>query len=115
MALEPIAPPVQPMRIPGAMSPAQKRRRDVLVILLAGVGFTFLLAIVGHSAMLWGLQIIADALLGGYAFLLVQYKHRTQERRTKVTHLGQARPLMAPVRADRHEQPMFNLRRTASF
>ena len=55
--IEPIAPPVQHMRIPGAMTPAQKRRRDVLIVLLGGVGFTFLLAIVGHSMALWFLQL----------------------------------------------------------
>ena len=114
--IEPIAPPVRHMRIPGAMTPAQKRRRDVLVVLMCGVGFTFLLGVVGHSMMLWLLQLMADALLAGYVFLLVQYKHRAQERRTKISYIDRPRPVMAPVRADVTDpSSMLVLRRSASY
>jgi hypothetical protein len=114
--MEPIAPPVKHMRIPGAMTPAQKRRRDVLVVLLGGVGFTFLLAIVGHSMALWMLQLVADLLLGIYVVLLLQFKSRAQDRRTKVTYLDRPRPVMAPVRADMTDpSSMLVLRRSASY
>jgi hypothetical protein len=113
--IEPIAPPVRHMRIPGAMTPAQKRRRDVLVVLLCGVGFTFLLAVVGHNTMLWFLQLAADALLGVYVFLLVQYKNRAHERRTKISYLNRPRPVMAPVRNDVTDPSMLVLRRSASY
>jgi hypothetical protein len=104
------------MRIPGAMTPAQKRRRDVLVVLLGGVGFTFLLAIVGHSMALWMLQLVADLLLGIYVVLLLQFKSRAQDRRTKVTYLDRPRPVMAPVRADMTDpSSMLVLRRSASY
>ena len=114
--IEPIAPPVRHMRIPGAMTPAQKRRRDVLVVLLAGVGFTFLLAIVGHSMALWFLQLLADALLGAYVFLLLQFKARAQERRTKISYIDRPRPVMAPVRTDMPDaSSALVLRRSASY
>jgi hypothetical protein len=114
--IEPIAPPVRHMRIPGAMTPAQKRRRDVLVVLLAGVGFTFLLAVVGHSMALWFLQLLADALLGAYVFLLLQFKARAQERRTKISYIDRPRPVMAPVRADMTDpSSALVLRRSASY
>jgi len=119
--IEPIAPPVQHMHIPGAMTPAQKRRRDVLIVLLGGVGFTFLLAIVGHSMALWFLQLIADALLGTYIFLLLQFKKSAHERRTKVSYIERprverARPVMTPIRADVPDSSsVLVLRRSASY
>jgi hypothetical protein len=113
--IEPIAPPVRHMRIPGAMTPAQKRRRDVLVVLLCGVAFTFLLAVVGHSMMLWVLQLAADALLGAYIVLLLQFKNRAREQRTKVSYLDRPRPVMAPVRADVTDPSLLVLRRSASY
>ena len=114
--MEPIAPPVQHMRIPGAMTPAQKRRRDVLVVLLLGVGFTFVLAFVGHSMALWFLQLIADALLGAYVILLLQFKSRAQERRTKISYIDRPRAVMTPIRANVTEQASpLALRRSASY
>ena len=118
--IEPIAPPVQHMNIPGAMTPAQKRRRDVLIVLLGGVGFTFLLAIVGHSMALWFLQLVADALLAGYVFLLLQFKKAAQERRTKISYIERPRverqrPVMAPVHADVTDPSVLVLRRSASY
>ena len=113
--IEPIAPPVRHMRIPGAMTPAQKRRRDVLVVLLGGAGFTFLLAIVGHSMALWVLQLLADALLGAYIFLLLQFKARAQERRTKISYIDRPRPVMAPMRAEVPDPSVLVLRRSASY
>jgi hypothetical protein len=113
--IEPIAPPVRHMHIPGAMTPAQKRRRDVLVVLLCGVGFTFLLGLVGHSMMLWFLQLVADGLLAVYIVLLLQYKNRAHERRTKISYLDRPRPVMAPVRSDVTDPSMLVLRRSASY
>jgi hypothetical protein len=34
------------------------------------------------------LQIVADLALAGYVYLLVQYKQRAQEQRSKVRYLG---------------------------
>jgi hypothetical protein len=72
------ATPMGPVRVPGGMSPAQRRRRDVLVGLLAAAGLTFLMAFVAGSMIFWVLQLLADALLGGYIYLLLQLKARNQ-------------------------------------
>ena len=52
------------------MTPAQKRRRDVLVILIGGVIVSLGLAVL-VSPMVWILQGIADVLLVTYLSLLV--------------------------------------------
>jgi len=72
----------------GGMSGQQKRRRDVLVVLGGAAGFTFLLALFTRSTMFIALFLVAAAALGGYVFLLLQYKQRAQERSTKVRYLG---------------------------
>jgi hypothetical protein len=54
----------------GAMTPAQKRRRDVVVILVVAVIVSLALAVL-VSPMLWIVQGVADALLGVYLYLLV--------------------------------------------
>lgn len=74
--------PVGPVRpsAPGQMSSTQRRRRDVLVGLIAGAGVTFLLAMVAGNAMFWLLQLVADGLLGGYVYLLLQFKAQSQAR-----------------------------------
>src|SRR2546429_5960883 len=38
-----VMPPVGPVQVPGGMTPHQRRRRDVLVALLAASGLTFLM------------------------------------------------------------------------
>jgi hypothetical protein len=70
------------------MSAQQKRRRDVLFVLLGLVAFTFFLAVLTRSMAFVALQIVADLALAGYVYLLVQYKQRAQEQRSKVRYLG---------------------------
>jgi len=71
-----------------AMSAQQKRRRDVLFVLLGLVVFTFFLAVLTRSMAFIALQIVADLALAGYVYLLLQYKQRAQESRSKVRYLG---------------------------
>ena len=52
------------------MTPAQKRRRDVVVILVVGAVVTLGLAVLVNP-MLWIAQGIADVLLAVYLYLLV--------------------------------------------
>jgi len=52
------------------MTPAQKRRRNVLVILIGGAILSLGLAVL-VSPMLWIVQGIADVLLAAYLYLLV--------------------------------------------
>jgi hypothetical protein len=74
--------------VPGGMSAQQKRRRDVLLVLGGAAGFTLLLALFTRSTMFIALFLVAAAALGGYVYLLLQYKQRAQERTTKVRYLG---------------------------
>jgi hypothetical protein len=109
-----------PMRTPGGMSQAQKRRRDVLIGLLVAVGITLVMALFsGGSMMFLVLHLLADICLGAYIYMLLQMKSRQHERRTKVRpveptgrHL-RAIPGMAPEPASRRE-PTLLLRRTAT-
>jgi uncharacterized membrane protein len=57
------------------MTPAQKRRRDVLVILIVGVILSLDLAVLVNP-MLWIAQGIADVFLAVYLYLLVLLKRR---------------------------------------
>ena len=72
------------------MSAQQKRRRDVLFVLLGLAAFTFFLAVLMRSMAFIALQLVADAALAGYVYLLVQYKNRAHGQRTKVRYLGPA-------------------------
>jgi hypothetical protein len=72
----------------GSMSAQQKRRRDVLFVLLGLVAFTFFLAVLTRSLPLIALQPLADAALGGYVYLLIQYKQRAHGQRSNVHYFG---------------------------
>jgi hypothetical protein len=93
--VRPVARPVRggvdPARL--ARTAAKKRRRDVLVTLLASAGITLVLTLVLPQVLFFHLAI--DVLLAGYVFLLVQRRKLAEERATKVRY-------MAPVQARRH-------------
>ena len=61
---------------PGEMTPAQKRRRDVLIILVGAAGLSFVLAAFTGMMMLWVGHVLVDLALAGYVYLLVQMKQR---------------------------------------
>ena len=75
-------------RSAAAMTPAQRRRRDILFGLSGFAAFTLVLAALSRSGAMIAIQVLADATLGGYVYLLVRYKGRAQEQRTKVRYLG---------------------------
>jgi hypothetical protein len=125
-------PSMGPIRAPGGMSATQRRRRDVLVVLLAAVGLTFLMAVMASSVIFWGLQLLTDALLAGYVLLLLKHKAKRQARRPNVAlpltpppmpsnvhHLDQTRrrpALAGPSHVDApREATVLALRRTASW
>jgi len=102
--------PTQPS---GEMTAAQKRRRDVLVGLLAAAGLTFVLAAFTGIIAVWLLHLLADALLGGYVYLLLQLKQRGS--------VGTRASLPPPIPLERprqarhiaHRAPELALQRTA--
>ena len=117
--------PVGPVRpsTPGQMSPTQKRRRDILVGLTAAAGVTFLLALVAGSPMFWVLHLAADGLLGGYIYLLLQFKARNQARALGSMPAAAPAPMPSNVASldalrERHStgnRPALALRRTAGW
>ena len=79
----PIAPPLPYRPMPGGVSPMQRRRRNVLVVLGGAVGLTFLMALTTRSMPFYGLFLLSVAALGAYCYLLVQLKHRGADRRVR--------------------------------
>jgi hypothetical protein len=97
-ATQPILGPVPPT--PGAMSPAQRRRRDVLLALAGFAGLTFVAAVVTRSMPVIAVQLLADAALIGFVYLLIQHKQRTQATRGTRPHVERpAVPSYAPYPA----------------
>jgi Flp pilus assembly protein TadB len=104
------------------MTAQQKRRRDVLFVLLGLVAFTFFVAVLTRSMAFVALQIVADLALAGYVYLLLQYKQRATDQRSKVHYLGAAYREPAPSMNGRYsvtpstsEAPrLVPLRQTAS-
>jgi len=78
-----------------AMSPAQKRRRFVLVILIGGAILSLGLAVL-VSPMLWIAQGIADVLLVVYLYLLVRLKRRGSLASTVDDDFWGSRPASPP-------------------
>jgi hypothetical protein len=103
-------------RASGEMTRAQKRRRDVLIGLLGAAGLTFVVAIFTGMIAVWVLHLVADVLLGGYVFLLVQLKQRGS-----VPGVGAQLPPPIPLERPRqarhvsHPTPELALRRTAGY
>lgn len=64
-------------QVAAPMTPAQKRRRDVLIVLGGAAIATLLLAVATGSPLLWASQIAADAFLAAYTLLIVLMKHRS--------------------------------------
>jgi hypothetical protein len=87
--------PQRPMFAPSTpggaqMSAAQKRRRDVLFVLVGVAAATLFLAALTRSTAFIALQLLADIALGGYVYLLIQHKQRGQEQQEKVQFLSSA-------------------------
>jgi hypothetical protein len=66
-----------PARLPGQMTPAQKRRRDILVILAGAACLSLVLALFTGVMAMWLVHGLVDLLLVAYVFLLVQMKQRS--------------------------------------
>jgi hypothetical protein len=118
--------PSRPMFVPSGPGPAQmsamqKRRRDVLFVLIGVAVATLFLAVLTRMTALFALQILADIALGGYVYLLIQHKQRAQDQRSKVRFLGSAYREPAPYFAAQYSERgqsngprLVPLRQTAS-
>jgi hypothetical protein len=94
----PAFPPTPPG--PARQSQAQKRRQDVLLIMLGLCAGTLFLALLSGMTALFIVHLLADAVLAGYVYLLVQYKQRASEQRSKVRFLNTAYRVPAPYFAN---------------
>lgn len=76
-----------------------RRRRDVLLALIAAMGLTFVLAFVPGFGMLWGAHFALDLAFLGYVGLLVRMRNLAAEREMKLRFLPgpavQAEPVLA--------------------
>ena len=88
----PIAPPLAYRPMPGGISPMQRRRRNVLVVLTGAAGVTFLFALMARSMLFIALFLVAAAALGGYCYLLVQMKQNARAR-----HAPPKRTYVTPI------------------
>lgn len=81
---------------PAKQSLTQKRRQEVLFILIGcSVGSLFL-ALLSRMPVLFAVHLVADLLLAGYIFLLIQYRQRASEQQSKVRFLNTAYRSPAP-------------------
>ena len=90
---------------------AKKRRRDILVTLLAAAGLTLVLSFLLPQVVF--LHLFIDALLAAYVALLVRQRKLAEERSMKVRYLGDARRPARPAPA-RRMQPELAIRRAAA-
>lgn len=99
----------------GAMTPVQRRRRDVLVGLGAAVVATGLLAFM-VGGLVWLLPLLSLGLLGAYVVMLLQIKQASEERRTKVRYLSERRqaPVASPNVRPQAASSGLTLRRVSS-
>lgn len=68
---------------------AKKRRRDILVTLLAAAGLTLALGLLMSPVLLF--HAVIDVLLVAYVALLVRQRKLAEERSMKVRYIGDAR------------------------
>ena len=86
-------------------SRVQKRRRDILVGLMAAMGISLVLGAIPALRILLLVHLLADALFVGYVALLVRMRNAVAEREMKLSFL----PGPAP-----HVEPALLLRRSAN-
>lgn len=82
-----------------------RRRRDVLFALMAGMGLTFLLALLPGFGMLWGAHLLIDAAFVAYIAMLVRMRNVAAEREMKLRFLPGAAV---------QQEPALALRRSAN-
>ncbi|HEY2302691.1 MAG TPA: hypothetical protein VGH66_12410 [Acidimicrobiales bacterium] len=77
---------------------AQKRRRDVLFALLAGIAGSLLLSMVHGLGVMLAVNIVLDILFVCYVVLLVRMRNLAAEREMKLTFLPAANARVQPGR-----------------
>ena len=86
--------------VPVGRAALRRRRQNILIALAGTAGFTLLLAIALRGPAI-PLHLLADVAFGGYVFLLVQLRKDAAERTAKVRYLPVERsagPVVVPLR-----------------
>lgn len=78
--------PVGARPVTGGMTPMQRRRRNVLFGVGGATTFFLLVALVTGSTLVWLCFLLSAAALGGYVYLLLQFKRQSAHA------VGPARP-----------------------
>ena len=84
--------------VAGAMTPMQRRRRNVLFGLAGAASLFFLVALVTGAGLVWVLFLLSAAALGGYVYLLLQFKKGALA--VASAPLPAARPYVPPAADD---------------
>ncbi len=74
----------------------QRRRREVLMWLLAGMGATLVLGLLPPLRPLLVLHLLLDVVFAGYVALLVQLRNLGEQRNSKVRYLPNRAVVAAP-------------------
>ena len=103
-------PGMTPLRAPGAMTPVQRRRRDVLLVLLGAAAITLLMGLLAGSVAFWVLHLMVDVLLLGYVYMLRQLALKARMRRPT----GRPVPAAAAVPSNVHHLDLTRRREPQS-
>lgn len=83
----------------------QQRRREVLMVLVAGLVGSLLLGALPHLHVLWVLSLVAAIGLAGYVAMLIRIRNIAAEKEMKLAYLPQGGS----------PEPAYLLRRPASY
>ncbi|MCU1459711.1 MAG: hypothetical protein JWL73_3803 [Actinomycetia bacterium] len=110
----PVGRPGAPLRYAPtpSMTPAQRRRRDVLLGLMVVAVVTLAAGVVTGATIVWGLFLVSAVLLLTYILALLRMQQAKLERDTKVRYLPGRAPV--PQFAYRQQAPALSYRRSAS-
>jgi hypothetical protein len=93
--------PLRPAAVPTSPAAAERRRRDVVRVLVGAIAVTFLAWFVTGSALIGAVHVLADVTFLVYAALVLRHRRNTMERAEKVRYLHSvpsgvvtARPLL---------------------
>lgn len=83
--------PVRRSSVGASLSPAESaqrlRRKQILQVLVGAAGGTFVLGLLPGMRVILLISLVFIGLLGGYVYLLLQWKQNQDERNHKVRHL----------------------------